>query len=387
MSDRVRNLKTDVLRAGLSALYHTGAHTLLAPYACGLGLIFMLHHVRPARPRDFAPNRILEVTPEFLQAVIDQVRDAGLDIVDLDEARTRILQGGGEQRFACFTLDDGYRDNLEYAYPLFKANDAPFTIYVPSDYPDGKGELWWLALEEVFAKEDRLEIRREQGAETVSIPTLSDKSLAYDDIYWWLRRIPEDQQRSFMRELCDGYDVDMAALSRDLLMTWDEIKTLDGDPLCTIGAHTVAHYAVAKLDDARARREMAEGAERLAEKLGHRPRHLSYPYGDATSAARRDFEIAQELGFATAVTTRKGLVFAEHKAHLTALPRVSLNGDYQSLKFTELYLSGAPSRFGTASANLMWGEGPVVAYSGSGRCIQRTRTPAGITHKRPATRK
>jgi hypothetical protein len=36
------------------------------------------------------------------------------------------------------------------------------------------------------------------------------------------------------------------------------------------------------------------------------------------------------------------MLFTGHRAHLAALPRVSLNGDYQSLSFTEVFLSGAP---------------------------------------------
>jgi len=35
------------------------------------------------------------------------------------------------------------------------------------------------------------------------------------------------------------------------------------------------------------------------------------------------------------------MLFPAHRPHLTALPRVSLNGDYQSLTYP-LYLSGAP---------------------------------------------
>jgi hypothetical protein len=36
------------------------------------------------------------------------------------------------------------------------------------------------------------------------------------------------------------------------------------------------------------------------------------------------------------------MLFPAHRPHLTALARVSLNGDYQSLTYTALYLSGAP---------------------------------------------
>ena len=157
-----------------------------------------------------------------------------------------------------------------------------------------------------------------------------------------LRQCSEDEQRQRIRQLADRYGVDMKAICRDLIMTWDEIRHLASQPLVTIGAHTVAHYAVARLPEERARREMKRGADRLAEQLGARPNHLSFPYGDPNSAGPRDFRIAAELGFRTAVTTRKGLLFAEHADHLTALPRISLNGSYQSEVFTRLYLSGAP---------------------------------------------
>lgn len=337
MSDR----KAQVLKAGLEALYYTGAHRWIAPRAQGIGLIFMLHQVSPEPVPEFAPNRILKVTPDFLDAVLAQVREAGLDIVTLDEAADRIRHAD-PRRFVCFTLDDGYRDNLEHAAPVFRAHEAPFTVYVPSSFPSGEGELWWLALERVIAEQDRIEIAMDGAPETLTLGSVAEKCAAYDRVYWWLRRIEEDAQRDVMRDLCARYDVDLQALCRALIMSWDEIAELARDPLVTIGAHTAGHYAVAKLSADAAHREMEEGAAELARRLGTRPAHFSYPYGDPASAGPRDFDIAQELGFKTAVTTRKGVLFPEHAAHMTALPRVSLNGDYQSLKYTELYLSGAP---------------------------------------------
>ena len=76
---------------------------------------------------------------------------------------------------------------------------------------------------------------------------------------------------------------------------------------------------------------MRESAAVIEAALGKRPAHFSYPVGDRTSAGAREFAIAAELGFKTAVTTRPGVLFPEHVAHLTALPRISLNGEYQQL--------------------------------------------------------
>jgi peptidoglycan/xylan/chitin deacetylase (PgdA/CDA1 family) len=63
--------------------------------------------------------------------------------------------------------------------------------------------------------------------------------------------------------------------------------------------------------------------------------------GDPTSAGLREFRIAQELGFKTAVTTRPGVVFAQHRDHLMALPRLSVNGDYQRMRYLRVLMSGA----------------------------------------------
>lgn len=334
-------VKTKVLKAAMSGLYHSGAHRLLAPYTQGTGLIFTLHQVRPEEDKAFAPNRILEVTPEFLDAVLDQVQEAGLDVVSLDEAMRR-LNEGDERRFVCFTFDDGYRDNLHYAYPLFKRRGLPFTLYVPTDYPDGRGELWWLALEEIVRRANAIELCRNGELWQLPTATLAEKERAFEEIYWWLRSLDEATQRSIVRILADRYDVDMQAMTRELIMNWDEIRQLAADPLVTIGAHTKGHYTLAKLSPEKAREEMVGSADRLEQELGVRPRHFSYPYGDASSAGQREFALARDAGFDTAVTTRKGMLFPAHLRHRTALPRVSLNGEYQSLTYTALYLSGAP---------------------------------------------
>ena len=88
--------------------------------------------------------------------------------------------------------------------------------------------------------------------------------------------------------------------------------------------------------------EIAGSRTRIEAELGRPVRHLSYPVGDPTSAGPREFALARDLGFATAVTTRPGHLFAEHAAHLHALPRVSVNGCHQSAAALGGLLSGVP---------------------------------------------
>jgi peptidoglycan/xylan/chitin deacetylase (PgdA/CDA1 family) len=305
-------------------------------------VIFMLHHVCPTPPQNFEPNRILKVTPDFLDRVIRQVIEAGFEILSLDEVPARLASGAQERPFACFTFDDGYRDNRDYAYPIFKRYTAPFTIYVPTDFADGTGDLWWLVLEQVIRSADVVDVVMRGAERRFSTSTLAGKYAAFDEIYWWLRSIDEREARRVVAGLAQRHGIDVSRLCADLVMDWDELRALASDPLVTIGAHTRSHLALAKLDDAEARAEIAEGVRRIETELGRPCRHFAYPYGCELSAGPRDYALTNELGMATAVTTCKGLLHKDHAGSLTALPRVSLNGDYQDNRYVQVMLSGAP---------------------------------------------
>jgi peptidoglycan/xylan/chitin deacetylase (PgdA/CDA1 family) len=334
------DVKATVTKAAMTGLYHSGAHRLLAPYTQGAGVIFTLNHVRPQQAKAFAPNRNLEVSPEFLEAMLDQIENAGLDVVTLDEGLRR-LREDDERRFVCFTFDHGYRDFALHAYPLFQRRSLPLTLYIATDYASGWGELWWLALEEVIARAREIELCRQGGLWRLPTATAQEKQRGFEQIYEWLRSVDEARQRQLIRALADSYEIDMSATCHELMLGWDEIATLAADPLVTIGAHSRAHYAIAKLSPEKAMSEMEGCADIIEQRLGRRPVHFSFPYGDETAARARDFALAKEAGFKTAVTTRKGVLFPAHRRYPTALPRVSLAGDYQSLTYTALYLSGA----------------------------------------------
>lgn len=333
---------TRILKGALSALHYSGADTLLAPWTRGVGVIFMLHHVRPEAPGAFEPNRILKITPQFLDTVIHQVLEAGFDIVSMDEAHLRLSEGDFERPFAAFTFDDGYRDNRDHAYPILRRHGVPFTIYVPTDYADGVGDLWWLTLEQLISAIDGVSLKMDGVFRRFSTKAPGEKHDAYHKIYWWLRGISEDYARQVVRELAQQITLDGNELCRQQIMRWDELKALAADPLVTIGAHTRRHFALSRLSASAAHLEMEESVKRIERELERPCRHFSYPYGDDRSAGPREFAMARELGLKTAVTTRKGLLQRRHAGELTALPRLSLNGDFQHPRYVKVMLNGTP---------------------------------------------
>ena len=335
-------LKQTIIRGGLEGLYFTGAHAALKPFLGGVGAILTMHHVRPPRPDRFQPNRLLEVTPRFLTRVIKLLRRSRIDVVSLDEMHRRMTERDFARRFVCLTFDDGYRDNLQHAWPILKEAGVPFALYVPTSFPDRLGELWWLVLEAVIARNERIGLVIDGDNRSFDCRNVAEKRALYEALYWWLRRRESEAElRAIVRDLAARYHVDVAAFCAELCMSWQEIAALAADPLVTIGAHTVNHQMLAKLPEKTVRSEMDLSRTVIEAALGMRPAHLSYPYGDPGSAGQREFAIAAELGFKTAVTTRPGVLFRGHRKHMTALPRISLNGEYQQLRYVRVLLSGA----------------------------------------------
>lgn len=335
------SLKYTVIRAMFEAMWLSRLPHLLRMLSASRGVIFTLHRVLPDEPADFSPNAILQVQPEFLDYVITRIRELDLDIVTLDEALERLAAAKPGRQFVVLTFDDAYKDNLAYALPILRRHDAPFTLYVPTAMVDGVGELWWQAIEDIITRQEAIAMTSNGQTDYVETLTTAQKDDAFNALYWQMRKMPEDARVKLVRNFAAAYGYDLDRQCRELIMDWQELRLFAGDPLCTIGAHTAHHYELAKLPLDQARNEMAQSADILLAQFGTSPVHFSYPLGGPLSAGQREFDLARELGFKTAVTTRPGGLYPHHAASPHALPRISLNGYFQSRRYVDVFTSGA----------------------------------------------
>ena len=334
------SLKYTAIRTAFELLWLSRAPHLFNLLSRSRGVILTLHRVLPEPPAAFSPNAILQVRPDFLEYVIERVRDKGIDVVTLDDAIERLAAPKKGRPFVVLTFDDAYKDNLDHALPVLDRQKAPFTLYVPTAFIDGVGQLWWQAIEDVIARQDAIAFTEHGETEHLDTRTITEKNAAFNQLYWRLRKLPEPERLNLLAEFTTHYGYDLNKQCRDLVMDWEQLRSVADNPLCTIGAHTVHHYELAKLSKEQAREEMAQSANIIEAQLGTRPTHFSYPLGGPLSCGPREFELAREFGFRTAVTTRPGGLYPHHLEQLTELPRISLNGLFQERRYVDLFASG-----------------------------------------------
>ncbi|MGF6309675.1 peptidoglycan/xylan/chitin deacetylase (PgdA/CDA1 family) [Bradyrhizobium sp. i1.8.4] len=320
--------------------YFSGAFRLREREAGGAGAILRFARVRPAHRARFQPLKSQEITPAFLDRTIRALKRWQYDVVGIDEACRRAVTLPERRRFACLTFDGAGKDIVTHAYPVLARHGVPFTLYLPTAFPDGVGVAWWLALEDIIARESRVSLMIDDRERHFAVSSLSDKYELFDFLSGWLRKLPPSDLLYAVNDLGRRYSVDAAQLSRSASLDWTDLAKLAGDPNVTFGSATVNYPALSSLRDSDAQRETTMG-KAVAESALRRPiKHFAYPFGDRDAFARQHVVLAEEAGFASAVSTISGVVEAQGRTNLYALPRIAWDGRVRSLRMMRVLLSG-----------------------------------------------
>lgn len=335
-------VRHSLFHAGFSAISLTGANRWLRPLAQGHGVILAFHRVRPWAGGSFTPNGFLEITPEFLQTVINQFHKAGFEFLSLDAVPGRLVDSRPRRPFVVFTFDDGYRDNLRHAWPILRKNRIPWTIFLVPEFIMGKGVMWWLDLEALIKDTQLLDIVVRNEAIRLPVRSAGEKYAAFATVASHLMLATRQELEAFSVMAAERLGQKFGFHSQLACARWAEIRELSGDDAVSIGTHTLSHPVLSRLEPTEVEVEMYESRACLEQELGVPVRHLAYPHGGPKEAGIREFSLARDAGYVCAVTTRPSHVWPRHADMLHRLPRVSMNGLHQSRKALDAIISGVP---------------------------------------------
>ena len=307
---------------------------------------FLYHRVTFRRRAGFEGNAVIEVAPDRFERQIAFLATSHR-CLSLPDATDLLRDGRLPERAAIVTFDDGYRDNLLAALPILERHGVPATVYVTTGLVDGSVRPWWYELEEILSRRSELTVRCDGSLLRWDLGSARAKTRAFADLS---RSARGGDQAAFARLLEAVHDVagegnggaprsstatprtsnataDQADIGQEkLFLSWDEIATLDAHPLITIGAHTMTHPALARLEADAARAELAGAKAVLERRLGHPIEHLAYPFGTPAEAGPREFALAAAVGYRTAFTTTIGHLRVDGAVNLHALPRIPVDG-------------------------------------------------------------
>ncbi|MBB4953764.1 peptidoglycan/xylan/chitin deacetylase (PgdA/CDA1 family) [Agrobacterium vitis] len=313
--------------------------------ARGLGGIFTLHQVRPYEAKEPDPNRHLEITPQFLAVALRTLWRENYEFIRLDQVPERLAQPARNNRpFAAFTLDDAYINTRSMALPVFEHFEAPFTTFVCQGLSNRSHTLWWETLAALVRKADQLDFAMHGKSSILAAKTPAQKQQAFNHIAACINTAHEAEAIHTLNRLALHHGIDSSRIVEDSILSTADLRDFAAHPLVSLGAHGLSHRALVPLNDDELQQEIATSLDYVEALSGQRPTGFAYPYGDARSIDARTIAAVRNAGLALGVTTRPGTLTADHYGTLHSLPRISLNGHFQTPACVKALASGIPFR-------------------------------------------
>ena len=210
-------------------------------------------------------------------------------------------------RLAAITIDDGYRDAYEIAFPLLRHFNAPATLFVVTGFVDGKSWLWPDKLRYLVSQShlNRLEAAIGGLKLRLTLDGASSRIEASERVNSALKKLPDDAKEEALLRIASSMGVKLPVQPppEHSPITWTQVRSMDAAGV-EIGAHTVTHPILTRVGDERLRIELRESRLRLEAKLNRKVDLFCYPNGDHDARVRL---AVRDAGFRCAVTIDGGL--------------------------------------------------------------------------------
>ena len=302
----------DLGKHDLTLMTFRTAFTLVSPAGPRAGLSILIFHRVLPEPDPLFPGEIDAVRFDLLLGWLQE----WFRVLPLAEAVEWLRQGELPARAAAITFDDGYADNHAVALPILQRHGLSATFFIAVGFLDG-GRMFNDTVIETVRRCGQpvldltpLDLGRHDvsslAAKRQVIPALLDR----------IKYLPLLQRLETVGALAE---IAQVTLPDDLMMTRQQVTALHGAGM-GIGAHTVHHPILARLENREAEREIADSRDDLQALLGEPVTLFAYPNGKPETDYRREHvEMARRLGFRAAVSTAWGV--ARRDSDRFQLPR------------------------------------------------------------------
>lgn len=283
----------------------------------------------------------LYVSPDTLRRRLQLIRDAGCNVLPLDEALERLQHGDLPPRAVVITFDDGLADFHQVAFPILRYFGFPVTLYLSTYYMEfnrpvfdsmasyllwksprrGQPFLWPGVLPQAVDLTD-------SDSRLTTVRNLLSHTLD--------RRLSGQQKDNLLAELAAHLEVDYEDLCHRRILHL--INRDEGRELAAAGVdlqlHTHRHRVYRKRE--RMFAELDDNRERIDALSPRRPiRHFCYTGGFYLPEHR---EHLRDYGIVSATTCQPGYCTAATDPFL--LPRLVDSGSISELSF-RAWLTGS----------------------------------------------
>ncbi|MFX0124544.1 MAG: polysaccharide deacetylase family protein [Candidatus Hodarchaeota archaeon] len=244
-------------------------------------------------------------------------------IITLDKILENIKN---KKKFSCpsiaITIDDGFKDNYDLAYPILRSSNLPATIFLTSGLINTQKAPWVDEIGNALDKTDllTLDVPEIFRKELIPISTKGQKAEVLHRIYEKLLCLDHKKRADLVAALLKTLKENVYPQTRErIMLNWEEIEKMSQNNI-SFGAHTLTHPTLSRMGFEDAVHEIRESKRVIEKQLKIRVKHFAIPNGKNENFTEDLRNFCRNGEFESVSMTNFGYV--TNKTDPYSLPRV-----------------------------------------------------------------
>ena len=263
--------------------------------------IYTLHRPNPAN------HSFHGVDEELLDRSLQFAVERGYQFASIDElVESAVKQQELSHPTLCFTLDDGYADQVARLVPVLLKHQAKPTLFTITDFVDRVDWPWDAKVSYVIWNTHVIRFTLESAGKRLELNCSSPghRVNTRRALSQHAKTLNKQALHNFLQELqyvC-GVNVPESAPEEYAPATWEELRTCEQRGL-RVGAHSRSHLVLSALSDEEILQELTYSKHRIESELNNPSRVFCYPSGTARDFSATHPRLVEQVGFSSAITT------------------------------------------------------------------------------------
>ncbi len=287
----------------------TGTDLLAEQVVRQRGWIILFGHGVCSAPLEMLKYNPRHIVSSVFRQQMQYLLLRGYRFISMTEGVERLRAGLPMDKLVTLTLDDGFRNVVDNAYPVMKELGLTGCLFVVTSCVNSDRLLWtdmvdlvcWYNRGKTF-----FSLEFPDGQHLYDLRDDSAYALTTKSIKRSFRSISDSQRLKYFEQIERTFaEIPTELIPEDLRFAdWEQLNGLD-PTILEIGNHTLSHPNLVRVDDPhRLRSEVFDSKKVLEERLDRSVCHFCYPGGSYNAAVLAE---VQSAGHTSAVTINYGV--------------------------------------------------------------------------------
>lgn len=263
--------------------------------------VFTIHRPAPADGSFSGVNeRLLEQC--LMYAKEKKYKFASIDQVVEDALNHEVYK----EPTLCFTLDDGYEDQVARLTPILLEHKASPTFFVITDFIDQKIWPWDAKLAFILWNSPLSACTVIIGSTkfTLDLSTTAKRIATRRLVIQTIKLLPPNELDNCILQIASQCQIAIpnAIPAEFAPTTWQQLRNLESQGL-RVGSHTKSHVVFNSTSASQIRDELTQSQQKLKSELANPSSVFCYPLGTDKDFSHEHIQLVREAGYTSAIST------------------------------------------------------------------------------------